>query len=238
MYYTLALDIRRMPCLIVGAGAVGLRKAQGLLKAGAQDVLVLDKGVSAESAIAKEWEALCESTCVRFECREFTDADVHGKRLVFTCTSQRQLNAHIAALCAQRGILCNCTDAPLEGDCIVPAVARVDAGENGNTRESAISAALMTDGASPAWSRVLREELEEWLRPHLPMTRLLGRLRPLVLALQKETGHNTTLFRALVQSPLRHALAQKDEAQCVALLQNILPMSLHRHIAELLYGLI
>ncbi len=227
MYYPLAINIRRVPCLIVGAGSVGLRKAQGLQAAGAEDVLVLDK-----CGFSEAWSGLHGGAAFRCENRTFVETDLEGRRLVFVCTSQRELNAHIARLCRDLGILCNCTDAPLEGDCIVPALARVSVGG------STLSAALMTEGASPAWSRVLRTELEEWLVPHAPMTLLLGRLRPLVLALQEETGRNTTLFRALVHSPLRYALAEGNKTQCVALLQNILPMSLHKYIAELLYDIV
>ncbi len=230
MPYFVALYVDRMPCLVVGAGVVGFRKTHGVLTAGAQDVLVLDS-----AGFDDKWQALRGNTCVHLEKRAFEERDVEGRYLVFACTSQRTLNASIATLCAQRGILCNCTDAPSAGSFLVPAVASAHVGR---PDDCAIQAALSTEGASPAWSRALKTELEQWLLPHAPMTALLGRLRPLVLAMQEKTAHNTECFSALVASPLHHALAQGDKAECVKLLESILPMPLQKHIAELLHDII
>ena len=66
------------------------------------------------------------------------------------------------------------------------------------------------------------------------MVRLMGRLRPMVLALHDETGHNTALFRALAQSPLQDHLQQGDRQACLRCLQSLLPPKLHDRIPELL----
>ena len=55
----------------------------------------------------------------------------------------------MARACAERGILCNCTDAPKDSSFIVPALV-----EQGN-----IAIALSTGGASPALARKIREDL-------------------------------------------------------------------------------
>ncbi len=233
MYYPLFIDISKSYCLIVGAGEVGLRKAKGLLEANVKDLLLLDIHEKSPA-----WDAYAHYEQWHFEKRCFTEQDLEGKSLVFACTGQKELNAHIAALCQERGILCNCVDAPRKGNCIVPALAQCACeGTNSITAGSTLMAALSTEGASPAWARVLREELEAWLKPHAPMTRFLGKLRPLVLALEQDTRHNTALFRALVNSPLRHHLAEKNTEQSYKLLENMLPKSLHKHIAELLHDI-
>ncbi len=235
MYYPLFLDLSHSQCLIVGAGDVGLRKAKGLLQAKAQEILVLDI-----EDFTTHWEQFSHSTSLRLEKRPFTEKDIIGKSLVFTCTANKELNAHIAALCAAQNILCNCTDAPHKGNCIVPALAKApdtmpDAKQD---KEPCLMAALSTEGASPAWAKVLRVELEAWLAPHAPMTKFLGKLRPLVLALEQDTRHNTALFRALVHSPLRYHLAEKKREHSEALLQELLPPRLHSSIAELLHDII
>ncbi len=234
MYYPLFLDISQSSCLIVGAGEVGLRKAKGLLEAGVKDLLILDIYEKSTS-----WDVYAKFTQLRFEQRSFMESDLDGKRLVFACTGQKELNASIAKLCEKRGVLCNCVDAPRKGNCIVPALAQCSC-ETSNLSErsqGSLMAALSTEGASPAWARVLREELEAWLKPHAPMTRFLGKLRPLVLALGQDTRHNTALFRALVHSSLRHHLAERNIIQSQLLLEELLPKSLHKHIAELLHDI-
>ncbi len=239
MYYPLFLDITQSHCLIVGAGEVGIRKAMGLLAASAKEVLVLDI-----APFSPQWQELATHTALRLEQRPFTEQDLQQKTLVFACTGHKELNARIAQSCLERHILCNCVDAPRKGNCIVPAVAQAYAlGVNASSAspkdgEPSLMAALSTQGASPAWARILRKELEQWLIPHAPMTKFLGKLRPLVLALGEDTRHNTALFRALVDSPLRHHLAENNTAACEALLQELLPVSLHSYIAELLYDTI
>ncbi len=239
MYYPLFLDLRQAHCLVVGGGEVGLRKVQGLVAAKAQKILVLDK-----APFSALWYDIGEHPSVHLECRSFCAADIEGQKLVFACTGHRESNAYIAHLCAVANILCNCVDAPQEGNCIVPATIRSSANTLKNTHEhtintdTALTLALSTGGGSPAWTRLLRRELEEWLQARQAMTVLMGRLRPLVLALKKDTGHNTALFRAVVHSPLRDALASGDKLQSQEILQNILPKSLHAHIAELLYAVI
>ena len=94
--------------------------------------------------------------------------------------------------------------------------------------------ALSTGGASPALSRRWKGELTTWLDARQKMVRLMGQLRPMVLALHDETGHNTALFRALAQSPLQDHLQQGDRQACLHCLQALLPPKLHDRIPELL----
>ena len=223
MYYPLFLNLSAARCLVVGAGDVGLRKTRTLLAANPAEVLVLDK-----AAPGAEWLPLREHPTLRMETRSFVPEDVQGRTLVFACTSARAVNAAVAEACSRHGVLCNCADAPLEGNCIVPATAR----------QGDLTAALSTGGGSPAWARVLRQELEAWLAPRAAMTHLLARLRPHVLALGDDTGQNTALFRALAHSPLPEALAEKDGDRCQALLKRALPDVLHPIIPELLHDLL
>lgn len=223
-YYPLFLDLSRTHCLIVGAGDVGRRKLAAVLESAPASVLVLDVAPpSAELA-----EVLAADFRVTFARRTFTPADVEGRGLVFAATGNREVNAAVAAACARRNILCNCADAPREGNCIVPATAR----------KGDLVAALSTGGGSPALARHLRLELESWLEARAALATLLGRLRPHVLAMPAKTGQNTTLFRTLTHSSLREALDTGDRARCEALLRELLPDALHPHIPELLYDLV
>lgn len=225
MYYPLFLNLSQARCLVVGGGEVGLRKVQGLLAADPQEILVLDV-----NTFSSAWDALRQYANVLLVKRPFEPQDINGRSLVFTCTGNRSVNAAVAHLCRQAGVLCNCADAPLEGNCIVPLTVKAS--------DCDMMVALSTGGASPAWARTLKNELQDWLTPRVSMTILLGRLRPLVLALGQNTVQNTALFRAVAQSSLRDALAQGYKSQCEEILRKILPNALHSHIAELLHDIL
>jgi len=200
---------------------VGRRKVDALLAAGVQELVVLDTE-PAERALLPEHPALV------FEARDFRPDDLTGCALAFAASGSREANAAVAAACAEQGIFCNCADAPLEGSCIVPATA--SAGD--------MVLALSTGGASPAYARHLRAELEVWLQDKAPLTTLLGRIRPRLLALERDTAHNTALFHALVQSKLGEALAAGDLTRCMELLAASLPEELPPWMAEFLDGLV
>ena len=210
-YYPVFLELSGQSCLVVGAGAVGCRKIASLLECPIERLRVVDLAEPDTNL-----QVLLEDERVSFTKRSFTPSDVEGCALVFAATS------------AERGILCNCADAPKDSSFIVPALV-----EQGN-----IAIALSTGGASPALARKIREDLEAWLgERYTGISELLMRLRPLVLALHHETRQNTTLFRSIVDSPLSEALQRRDRQTCESLLRELLPIELHPHIMELLHDL-
>lgn len=221
--YPIFISLSGIHCLVVGLGQVGQRKLSGLLACNPASVLVLDPG-GPEPHGAPETAELLRDSRVRFERRACKDADLDGCALIFAATGSAAENSRIAALCAARGILCNSASNPEDGCFQVPAVAR----------SAPLAAALSTGGASPALARRWKGELERWLEPRSRMATLMGRLRPLVLALGQDTGQNTLLFRKLAESSLQHLLEENDHKNCLRCLQAVLPPALHANIAELL----
>ena len=222
-YYPVFLDLHGQRCLVVGAGEVGCRKIASLLESDPAVIHVLD--VAEPSSCL---QALLEDKRIIHERRGFLPQDAEGRALVFAATSNPAANREIVDICAAKGILCNCADAPQASSFIVPA----------HVQQGSITLALSTQGGSPALTRRLRRELEAWLGDRFTgLAELMARLRPLVLALQHETRRNTTLFRDLVESPLADALQRRDRMACEALLKDLLPPELHPHIMELLHDL-
>ena len=222
-YYPVFLELSGQSCLVVGAGAVGCRKIASLLECPIERLHIIDLAEPDTNL-----QVLLEDKRVSFTKRPFTPSDVEGCALVFADTSNRQTNDAVARACTERGILCNCADAPKDSSFIVPALV-----EQGN-----IAIALSTGGASPALARKIREDLEAWLgERYTGISELLMRLRPLVLALHHETRQNTTLFRSIVDSPLSEALQRRDRQTCESLLRELLPIELHPYIMELLHDL-
>lgn len=222
--YPMFLNLEGCRCLVVGAGGVGRRKLAGLIPCSPAEVLVLD--LSPPDA---ELAELVKAPCVVFQERSFRPEDADGRAVVFAATGSREVNAAVALACRQRGIPCNVIDDPSSGSFIVPA--HFTCGD--------MLVALSTGGQSPALARRIRMDLEQWFgNRYCHLATLMGRVRPLVLALGNETGHNATLFRSMVNSALPEAFAAKDRARCEALLCELLPVELHPHIVELLHELV
>ena len=222
-YYPVFLELSGQSCLVGGAGAVVCCKIASLLECPIERLHVIDLAEPDTNL-----QVLLEDKRVSFTKRPFTPSDVEGCALVFAATSNRETNDAVARACTERGILCNCADAPKDSSFIVPALV-----EQGN-----IAIALSTGGASPALARKIREDLETWLgERYTGISELLMRLRPLVLALHHETRQNTTLFRSIVDSPLSEALQRRDRQTCESLLRELLPIELPPYIMELLHDL-
>ena len=91
--FPLLLDLRDRPVLVVGAGAVGTRRALALAAAGARVRVVAPQPS----------EAL---TGVEIERREYRVDDLDGVWLVLACTSDPEVNAAVAAAARDRQIFC------------------------------------------------------------------------------------------------------------------------------------
>lgn len=138
-YYPVFLNLSGSTCLVVGAGSVGCRKIASLLACDPARIKVLDLAAPGETL-----QAMLEDSRLAYEQRPFTPADVEGCTLVFAATSDRRTNAAVADACTERGIACNCADAPKESTFIVPA----------HIEQGTISIAVSTGGeARPSPAR-------------------------------------------------------------------------------------
>lgn len=223
-YYPIFVNLENRACLVVGAGVVGIRKIRSLLDAGAGRLTVLDTrdpDPELDAALAPE--------SVTFHCREFRKDDLDGQFLVMACTSNETANRRIGELCEQRGILCNIADQPEQCSFIVPAtVTRGD-----------LTVAVSTSGQSPAMSRRIRRDLQEYFgEEYAGLLTVMGRIRPLMLGLGMETAENSGIFRALVNSDLLAALRGRNLDAAREILKETLPEPLHANITELVDGLV
>ena len=141
-HYPIFLDLKDRPVLVVGAGKVALRKAKGLVEAGARITVV-----------APEWESEFESMQVRIVPRRFRASDLAGCMLVFAATDDRLTNHRIGIAAKGKGIFVNIADSAEECGFLVPA--RVQRGN--------VQVAVSTGGESPRLSAELRKKLEDIL---------------------------------------------------------------------------
>ncbi|TVR27407.1 MAG: bifunctional precorrin-2 dehydrogenase/sirohydrochlorin ferrochelatase [Ilumatobacter sp.] len=141
--YPVALDLRDVPVLVVGAGPIGARKVEGLVAAGAA-VRVVATEVS---------DALDRSSVADVRERPFEVADLDGMRLVISATGVEAVDAAVADHARARGLWVNAADQPADCEFILPAIARA----------GRLTISVSTDGASPALAGYLRDRAAELL---------------------------------------------------------------------------
>jgi len=159
--YPIVVDLTGRPCLVIGGGAVALRKVAGLVEAGAR-VTVLSPWLT--PALLR----LAAEAPLRWRPREYAQGDAAGFTLVMVATDDRAVNAAVAAECRERGIWVNCADDPARCDFILPSV----------LRRGAVTVAVSTGGRSPTLARLLREDLDALLpRDVAPLTEVIADVR-------------------------------------------------------------
>ncbi|MHC4982602.1 MAG: precorrin-2 dehydrogenase/sirohydrochlorin ferrochelatase family protein [Planctomycetota bacterium] len=136
--YPIMLNLRGRKAVVVGAGPVGLRKAESLAAAGAEVKLIADRAT--DNAEPAGLAVLPE----RYRPEHLT-----GAAIVFACTDDRHLNLRIAADARRAGAMVNVADEPTQCDFLLPAAA--DDGE--------VVVAVGTGGSSPALAAALRDRL-------------------------------------------------------------------------------
>ncbi len=141
-YYPVFLKIEGARVVVVGGGAVGLRKARGVVEAGARVTVV-------SPVFHPDFDDLAVA---RIE-REYRPDDLQGALLVFAATDQREVNRQVAEHAGTLGIPVNVADAPDECRFIVPARANVEG----------VQIAVSTGGVDPGTAARVRRRIEQLL---------------------------------------------------------------------------
>jgi precorrin-2 dehydrogenase / sirohydrochlorin ferrochelatase len=140
--YPVFLQLTDVPVLVVGGGPIATRKAAGLVAAGARVTVVAPM-------IDDDLRSLAD----RCEVRPYRSTDIDGHRLVITATNDNGVNAAVATDATAAGVWVNSADDPQNCTFILPAIAR----------DGTVTAALSTDGQSPALASHLRGQAQWWL---------------------------------------------------------------------------
>jgi siroheme synthase-like protein len=118
--YPLMLEGSAISALVVGGGRVATRKVRALVEAGASVHVVAP-------AIDGELDALAgRSHAFRTTRGAYSPDHLENVTLVVAATDDAVVNAQIATDARARGLLVNVVGAPELGNCVSPAVHRVD----------------------------------------------------------------------------------------------------------------
>ena len=137
--YPIMLVLEGAQTVVVGGGAVGVRKMRSLLAAGAKVRLVTrdlpDDDLGAVDVVQDDYEP----------------GHLEGAKLVFACTDDESLNASIAADARKLGAIVNCVDQPADCDFFVPAM----------FSDGDVVVAIGTGGSAPALAAALKRNMAE-----------------------------------------------------------------------------
>jgi len=182
-YYPMMVSVEGKSCLVVGGGAVGERRAAGLLEAGAAVLLVCPEIVSAR---LREWK---EAGAIRHLPKPFSTEDLDGATLVIAATGSPAVNGWICDEAAKRGIPANSATDSARGSFIVPAV----------VRRGGLVLSVSASGAGPALSARIAAELRTRYGPeYAELTSRLGAVRKVVQAEVDEGAERRRLLNAAV----------------------------------------
>ncbi len=208
-YYPIFVDMAARPCLVVGGGVVAERKVEGLLEAGAR-VTVVSPTVSVRLG------AWARTGAIRHVPRMYQPQDLAGQDFAFVATDSGEVNTTVFRDGRDGGTLVNAADDPEHCDFILPAV----------LRRGALVVAVATGGASPALSRVVRDQLEAYFGDEYAA---LAEIAAEVRAALRARGHAAPgeAWRRALDADLLHViadgrladarrllLARLDEAPC------------------------
>jgi uroporphyrin-III C-methyltransferase/precorrin-2 dehydrogenase/sirohydrochlorin ferrochelatase len=159
LIYPLSLRVEGRRVLVVGGGAVAVRRVAGLRAAGA-DVLVVAPDLSPTLA------DLAARGLIIAQRRPYQPADIDGAWLAFACADRPEINAAVAADARRRRVWCVRADDGAASAAWVPAVGRsADATVAVNAGRNPRRAAMLRDRCVEAVEAASRSDADG-ARPH------------------------------------------------------------------------
>jgi precorrin-2 dehydrogenase/sirohydrochlorin ferrochelatase len=142
--YPIFLELAGRRAVLIGGGAVAVRKARSLLAAGARLVVVAEQ-------VDDVLTNLCTASSAKLVRSKYSKDYIAEAVLVIAATNDHELNKQIYKDCQELEILCNVVDQPELCDFYVPAV----------VRRGDLQIAVGTEGDCPAYASHIRKKLEQ-----------------------------------------------------------------------------
>jgi precorrin-2 dehydrogenase / sirohydrochlorin ferrochelatase len=161
-FYIACLKLTGRHCLVVGGGAIGLEKVEGLLACGGDVTLIAPRALDALAEYASEGS-------IRWEQREYAGpADLEGVFMAIAATEDTDVNIAVFTDAERRAMLVNVVDVPPLCNFILPAIVRT----------GPLAIAISTAGASPALAKRMKREIEgQFGEPYAQLALLLNEVR-------------------------------------------------------------
>ncbi|HTY54548.1 MAG TPA: siroheme synthase CysG [Candidatus Binataceae bacterium] len=185
-WYPIFLDLHDSSALVVGGGAVALRKTNQLLQAGCE---VEQVAPEIDPGFAK----LISSARFIHRAEKFDAGMIAGHRVVIAATNDREVNQKVALAAKHAGVLVNVVDDPALSSFIMPAV--VD--------RSPIVIAIGSNGSAPVLMRQVKADLEASLPQQLgSLANFMGEWRERVHARITDSVERRRLWESVAAGPI------------------------------------
>jgi precorrin-2 dehydrogenase/sirohydrochlorin ferrochelatase len=183
LLYPVNLNINEKLCLVIGGGAVALRKIRSLLDGGASVRVI-------SPVLEPELKVLARRREIDWIERGFVEGDLKGAFLVFAATDNRAVQDQIMEESAKYSVLINSADDPPNSQFHVPA----------HFRRGQMLVTVSTGGGSPALAKNIRLQLEKEIAPEYEaVVELLSQIRNRVVSQDNNFLSHAELFRRLLQ---------------------------------------
>jgi precorrin-2 dehydrogenase / sirohydrochlorin ferrochelatase len=160
-FYIACLRLTGRRCVVIGGGAVGLEKVEGLLACDGDVTLIAPEAHPELIQLALEG-----SIC--WEQREYATGDLDGALIAIAATDDTDLNIRVFEDAEARAMLVNVVDVPPLCNFILPAIVRT----------GPLAVAISTAGASPALAKRMKREISELFgEPYAGLAILLNEAR-------------------------------------------------------------
>jgi uroporphyrin-III C-methyltransferase/precorrin-2 dehydrogenase/sirohydrochlorin ferrochelatase len=205
-WFPIFLALRDSSALVVGGGAVALRKTRQLLEAGCSVSIVAPH-------CDREFEAWISEGRVSYRAVRFEPEMVVGHRLVIAATDDPELNRLVAQSANRFGVLVNVVDDPALCSFIMPAV--VD--------RSPLVIAVGTGGRAPILARQVRAYLEALLPSALGrLANFMGEWRASVRRHVSRPAQRRRLWERVAGGPVAEHLFAGRETDAHRLMAQML----------------
>jgi uroporphyrin-III C-methyltransferase/precorrin-2 dehydrogenase/sirohydrochlorin ferrochelatase len=203
-YLPVFLDVKGKPAVVVGGGVSAARKADLLLRAGA-DLTVVSPVLGEEmTRMAKQWQ-------FRHKSGELLAEDLAGCVLVFGCSEDDEVDARVHHLATEAGIMVNVPDTKKYCDFTMPAL--VD--------RNPLLIAISSGGASPLLVRQLKARLETTIpSAYGRLAEFAGSYRDKIKKLIPNSTRRRRFWETMVSGPVAEHLFSNQVEQASELMES------------------
>ena len=200
------LDVNRKRALVVGGGTLAARKADLLVRAGA-DLTVLTPEMNADLArVVAEFE-------ITHNKGELSADDVEGCVIVFGASDDPAINLKVHELASAAGILVNISDTTELCDFIMPAI--VD--------RSPLLISISSGGATPLLTRMLKARFETTIpAAYGRLAEFAGSYRDRVKDAITNMARRRRFWETMIAGPVAEYLFSGQEDEAAALMDKLL----------------
>jgi len=212
-YLPLFFKLTEQPVLLVGGGAVALRKARLLCRSGALVHVVSHQ-------VCADLETLLDESAGQIIIGEYHAGLLDDKVLVIAATDDDQLNERVHFDAVAKGIPVNVVDNPRLCTFVFPAI--VD--------RSPIVIGISSGGAAPVLARLLRARLETWIpRSYSRLAEIAQQFRNQVKARFGSVNHRRMFWESVLQGQVAEKVFAGRDKEAISLIEEKLQQDNPEH---------